>query len=1126
MQTLGLLLDFHISKDAREKLLGQVGLQSYTQVFSVLRSVPRFSVTRPGIRRHVENMLSRFKSAYEPDRLHPDVSTKANPSGISGSKDAQLNSSFFLMLSAPDALALVNALFPRDSSQPHNQRAGFESGTFRPNADGLFPPRFPFENQMFPSDMGFLSYSPVDSLAAKVDRIRMEISDVTELDGRTALEYPSTEDWAIFSVSASGNDLNWGLFPAAQDPSTQPSVDDIAFAGLSIEDNQEALQTAVVRLVHDEGQEIYDSHRYSLGARFDRAMSLCEQESDFIGAHYWWSAKRQLLRSNKGGYWSSSDDDRWILAPMRDSCKRSLKMSESIAGRCEAHSLMLERSAQRLQATIKGLVGSMTKLRNKMWYMTDVKNSMRYEEAKHVALALKTMIYSAQLFQQTQREPPQQPPPPPRILRGSRSLGGSLLQKPEVQVMDVMKAPSGQGGPNKLSDEQVDITRKWLTYSGIDNFCKGEERIHRFCYEVRGSIRRLVGETMAETPVLWASELFQRERAKYEAYGSRRVVSGLASNATTGMRSSSSSVNEDAFNVAQLYGTIPRRWPRRESIFSSRMPIDSVTTPPTPSIPHKMSFQSLGSERLWSSPAEYSPSFGGGGDYSPGKATSTSTADSCSTFWSGAAPGSQTQYAASASSVYSPAPSMSSDPTPAPSAARRSDRTVPQQGKAAFLQEIREGLTSLLLSDLGSPVWSCGSESDHWFLNALNDRGICAQMKKRARVQAFYADYEEVLVARSDAPGGRDGCSSAKSRRSKSLERDPVVGGSYRSTRPTARQIPTEGENKNDQLQAFPFEKSFGQLLESFSRHANPFAKLKALSELRLLVIASLNLSAERRPSWETAPPRRRRSDRNSFSGFYRADEYRGRHGFYGVSHLAPHFPPAAGAAESVVFDSRHSVAASPSEMQIVDFLRKLILEFRPKTLFRDLQFISAFVPSDILSKTHSDSDTAFLQFGLAALSLKDEVCNSMVEIADSIISEELNRRHHHYHHHHTSPPYTPSSTSVLTSTSARSQSSEQSIRAAAGMWIITAKEGNPIAQRELAILYLTHPELLPLVTLPLTQPRDTFKTEMMYLHDDDSKSDPQSMCLALHWMQLSANGGDELAKNRLRERVEFDSIA
>jgi chromatin assembly factor 1 subunit A len=208
---------------------------------------------------------------------------------------------------------------------------------------------------------------------------------------------------------------------------------------------------------------------------------------------------------------------------------------------------------------------------------------------------------------------------------------------------------------------------------------------------------------------------------------------------------------------------------------------------------------------------------------------------------------------------------------------------------------------------------------------------------------------------------------------------------------------------------------------------------------------------------------------------------------------------------ESVTCGSRQSAFFSPSEDKIVATLRDLILEVKPKTLFRDLQFISAFVPADQLSK--SDRGTAFLQFGLAALSLKDEVCHSMVEIADRIVSQELMRRH------------------PLPGADFYPRPGH-AIEDAARMWIITAQEGNPVAQRELAILYLTHPELLPRVTLPLTRPRDTFKAEMMYMRGKDSKSDPQSMCLALHWMQLSASGGDVLARNRLREREEFESIA
>ncbi len=59
-----------------------------------------------------------------------------------------------------------------------------------------------------------------------------------------------------------------------------------------------------------------------------------------------------------------------------------------------------------------------------------------------------------------------------RSRNGSRYLGGSFLQKPEMHVMNVMKASTSQGGPNKLSDEQVELTRKWISHNGIDNFCR------------------------------------------------------------------------------------------------------------------------------------------------------------------------------------------------------------------------------------------------------------------------------------------------------------------------------------------------------------------------------------------------------------------------------------------------------------------------------------------------------------------------------------------------------------------------------------------------------------------------------------------------------------------------------
>ena len=185
----------------------------------------------------------------------------------------------------------------------------------------------------------------------------------------------------------------------------------------------------------------------------------------------------------------------------------------------------------------------------------------------------------------------------------------------------------------------------------------------------------------------------------------------------------------------------------------------------------------------------------------------------------------------------------------------------------------------------------------------------------------------------------------------------------------------------------------------------------------------------------------------------------------------------------------------SPTDEEVISEIKSVLMSTRPKTLFRDLQFITAFVPSDVLN--NSAGGKAFLHVGLAALAFKDDVCRSLVSVADKImVNDGIKRR---------SPP---------------SGKTEYHLRDAAQMWILAAKEGNATAQRELATLYLSDPELLPSVSLPLTAPRDIFRSDMKYWSEDESKrSSRQSMCLALHWMQLAANNGDAIAKKRLKER-------
>ncbi|KAL1970850.1 hypothetical protein VTN77DRAFT_2684 [Rasamsonia byssochlamydoides] len=1076
-ETQGLLLDFHIGKDAREKILGQIALRAQSQIFRVLHSVPQFSTAHPKVRKHVESMLAKFTLAASPSVPGADRDCSRQFDSFTDP-----SASRFLMLSAMDIITLLNALFPKPNfnscdsalnpgSPPltlNTQQFGSARSSRVPDPSH-WPGRIEtvFEQTPRPGRTnGVLSQSAIYSRNA--DLIRFELSDIGESEDRPSLVHPSAEDWTILTISEDGKSLSWNSSTGGLSGIDDDLSDDgLRSATIHPEDDYEALQTAIVKLVNEsENVKHFTPGRPtrclqivspSLKQRFEHARSVCERRSDFLGAHYWWTASQQLSQ-NVSKLARQPRGDSWILGPMLESCNRSLSQCDSVIRQCESGFVTLNTVIERLQEIVRGTMSVLTKLRNKMWYMTDVKNSMRYEDAKNVALALKTMVYPS-----LQRQPSNEY----RFRNGTRYLASSFLPKPEMQVMNVMKAPSSQGGPNKLSDEQVELTRKWLTHHGIDNFCRGEERIHRFCYEVKSSVNKLVGDTMAETPVLWASELFQKERAKYEG-PSNRGFPGISS--VTSARPSSIASEDSLYTPSPFPG------------FTFR-PSESFLRPQVegPQLARKSSFQSLSSDK-W----KVGDSISSLGD-SPGRAASSTTADSYSTFWS--PPQTQAQSAASASSFQSRPPSMFSD-APAP---RRAERERDVHGKTAFLDDLRQTLTSLLLSDLGCPVWSCGSETDAWFTNFLSQKRVQVQMDKRTKIQKFLAECDSGSHRRTGRPASRW---HLRHRRSQSA--DPILY-SPRKTDESRAQSEDDAvlSEKNPRQPAFAYETAFRQLMEVFSRHANPFVKLKALRDLRALVIASLNSSNEY-PSTPGRKPTTQmlsavdRPMRHSFSEPFLDDE----------SLQTPTSP----VPESEEFGSRPSYDLSPAESQVIKTMKDLIRKIQPKTLFRDLQFISAFVPSETLNKT--DSGTAFLHFGLAALSLKEEVCNSMVEIADRIVSQELSRRHSPQAHE---------------TGGARSRNP---IEDAAAMWIITAKEGNPVAQRELAILYLTHPEILPRVTLPLTLPRDTFKAEMMYRRDKDSKSDPQSMCLALHWMQLSANGGDELARNRLKEREEFESLA
>ncbi|GAB1737087.1 hypothetical protein NU219Hw_g770t1 [Hortaea werneckii] len=219
---------------------------------------------------------------------------------------------------------------------------------------------------------------------------------------------------------------------------------------------------------------------------------------------------------------------------------------------------------------------------------------------------------------------------------------------------------------------------------------------------------------------------------------------------------------------------------------------------------------------------------------------------------------------------------------------------------------------------------------------------------------------------------------------------------------------------------------------------------------------------------------------------------------------------------------------AHPSEDDLVSSFRSLFANpsIRPNTIFRDLQYIAALVPAQFLESM--EQGKAFWNAAVAITQLKQDTCKVMVETADSIIAYHSNNRGH---------GRSPSSAqqqrdSAAFTLSSRSSSAEDVSRysmADAGYLLqITAKEGNHVAQRELATLYLTNPDLMGHIIAPFAKPRDVFKEELeskWRKNQDPNRCDPATMCVAHHWMSLSSKSGDALAKEYLRQREEMEKL-
>ncbi|KAI5857469.1 hypothetical protein GGS23DRAFT_607796 [Durotheca rogersii] len=1140
--------------------------------------------------------LSTLVNALYPDRRPPSAhsSIRSGAPSISG----------FSAISQPISIATSRTNFETASVLSMSASSVFSDGTT--SGDPLLDDQLAGTPQrLSPPGSDGARQKHVNNYEDDGYRLRLAMHEMSQILGSDVISgacHPCAERWAVVFISADGNGLSLQMtYDPDDDPeeenssTTSDTEDDEPDDKPDLDKDYHQLRDSVLKLVEDfeipQGLEDHGTKttfsnrasglkRYrsrskiitpgtSMGSR-NPYRTRCEDEqkskraadepesasegkepasepensalitmlaaassqsriqSDFVSAHLYWKTLQQLnaLASpslRKNGFAT-------LLNIFSRGPRDSIRRSASAIEEYDAWLVWLKQSQERHEGLIETMMKRLKALRDKMWYVTDVHNSAPYEHTRNICSALKIMgmpkKWSA--FQRSRAQ----------LSRGAAS---AYIYRNESQMLDLLAASEDQGGPNKLSDAQAEITSKWLEQFGIQNLCQGEERIHRFCCEVDSCVGKLVGENIMDGPVLWSSELYSRDRRTFEGPRTSRERESVWGDDASSVISSEhdrryASPSRRAASVA--------RDPRNISAFNtSQISLDSH---------RRFSFSRASTAMSDTLDAH---------DYY-GASPPLHAIDSLSTYWS---PFQSTMSTVSSATSRAQSPttsvtnlsstfSHSNNHHPLPSHHSSAGRSVISvssnetvhlrqlsEGKQRFLSDLRQTLTSLLLSELGNLVFSSGSETDGWF-GTLGQECIdrrdaeerkARRLSKRDRSSKNLAK-QRVIEKRKSFGNLRQ--AGEASRADPNADRpDSAFGFSNDSSATSDTTSARARSSKKREVPDFPYTKAYQRLLGIFSVHPNPYTKLNALIELEHLIAASL-ASGGRRSRWLPRHQSISIDDDLGMSGRASTidlgtDSMRERRPQSFQSHMAT-FQPRSNKNSDV--RSVISIKDTANADAIAQVLRSLFKDagIRPKTLFRDLQFINSFVSSSTLD---TDRTKPFWDIAAVVVSLKQDVITTMVEVADEILT------------YYTPTRKRPDGGEEIPEVARQPPS--HSLRDAATMWTIAAKEGSAIAQRELGLFNLSKPELVERSMLPMSKPRDVFKQAVMEKFgsrpgggarhaadrgrsglgtvgtassgvpdanagvDGDVRSDPALMCIALHWMEEAERGGDELAR-------------
>ena len=1000
-----MLLQCHVSRPAREIILKRLAHQAQQRACEILEGqyvcpTAYFPLTDHLYRstmfmsddfsRHVYSMINK---------LDDDLQDVAAQSSLETD-----NHQVILALSARDIVSAIDSLFHPYSMIPET-------------ADPI----------MLYSQSTF--HAHYSHLATHLDKLRREILLLANLASPVPTIHPWQESWLLLQVGSNGAVVQ---FEDLQNASI--GTKDDVFEGC------DTVQMAAARLAGESTLEVgsYYSRSYShaptnLTELFDDRYTRCLQYEERLDAYFWHSASQSLSENYPISMLSGNDTRVFeqLVTRFQNAIPEAQQTVSYLAKRVTRLQDQFELSTKSLRDWRKQI----NRLRVKMWYIGDVIHSKPYEETRNVAHGLTNMTVSDRSEWSSDSDSPRG-----RVLGSPTTF---LFEQNRNEVTTMLRAPNEHGGPQKLADVHVEITKKWLQRSNIENFCRGEERIHRFCVEIKSASKRLVAETLTESPDLWSSELFTQERTQF----STSVISPPQPQPST----RPASVTSDTPSATMPWSRSAQKTDSGRARLSDAFSLPGRTG----------SFNSVGSVKL---PRDYTGTDRSSSGSSPARTVSLATTDSISSLFSPIA-----GYSQSATSFSNRSrPGSTYNDIESAKVADQKDKD-----KTKFIEMLQQDLICMLLSDLGSPVWSCGSETDGWLQKACADDGVRSRLDRRKKL-------ERMVSSRTTS-------ARAPKLRKRSTSVAP------RSANARANALAAVKSSSQTSLHSldhdpFPYTETFQGLLDHLSQEVDPIGKLTALNEFRKLAILHLQsipteaafLAQPTNTTSRSLPSSRRSSfDPRTASSTTSSSK--------------------ASTVKDTTGNPSH-VHDEPPERVIVPRMKELLSDLSPQTLFRDLQYIEAFVPSEMLDRT--ESGRAFFQFGLAALQYKKEICESMVDVAEGLVGKDMIKRRNLDSHDAPAP-----------------------LRQAAEYWILAARENDRAAQRELAKLYLSFPDSVPTVTLPLSLSSEVFKDEIRWKEVDHENISHNKLCLALHWMQQAATNGDEFAIKQMGSQRRTISV-